>query len=207
MRKSRNNWHRVFDSSDTADSCSALSSITWPKSITYRSTSLACGLLSHLAMTRKRQSDWQHDGPCVDVELSLPSKVAAISHFVDRLMLLITKSQCARGHEMDIEIALREALANAAVHGNHEDPGKRVHVRCRCRAEEEVSIVVQDEGLGFDINAVPDPTSPETIESSHGRGIFLMKSLMDEVHFDHGGAVVSMRWKSRRTCSTPPKEL
>ena len=122
-------------------------------------------------------------------------------------MLLIKRSQCARGHEMDIEIALREALANAAVHGNHEDPEKRVHVRCRCKAEEEVSIVVQDEGQGFDPDAVPDPTSPEAIESSHGRGIYLMKSLMDEVHFDHGGAAVHMSRKSSCAGSTRPKEL
>jgi len=158
-------------------------------------------------MTRKPQSDRQQDGPCVEIELSLPSEVAAISHFVDRLMLLIEKCQCARGHEMDVEIALREALANAAIHGNHEDPRKRVHVRCRCKAEEEVSIIVQDEGQGFDPNAVPDPTSSQAIESSHGRGIYLIKSLMDEVHFDHGGAVVHMRKKSRSTGSNRPKEL
>jgi serine/threonine-protein kinase RsbW len=158
-------------------------------------------------MTRKRQSDRQHDGPCVEIELSLPSRVAAISHFVDRLMLLIKKSRCARGHEMDIEIALREALANAAVHGNHEDPRKHVHVRCRCKADEDVFIVVQDEGQGFDPNAVSDPTSAEAIESSHGRGIYLMKSLMDEVHFDHGGTAVYMRKKSSSTGSTRPKEL
>ena len=74
-------------------------------------------------MTRKRQSDRQHDGLCIEIERRLPSKVAAMSHFVDRLMLLINKCQCASGHEMDIEIALREALANAAIHGNHEDHG------------------------------------------------------------------------------------
>jgi serine/threonine-protein kinase RsbW len=167
--------------------------------MTYRSNSLACFLLSHLAMTRKRQSDRQHDGPCVEIKLSSLSKVTAISHFVDRLMLPIKKCQGARGHEMDVEIALREALASATVHGNHEDPGKRVYVRCGCKADEEVSIVVQDEGQGVDTNAVPDPTSPEKIESSHGCGIYLMKSLMDEVHFDHGGTVVHMRKKS--SCS------
>jgi len=158
-------------------------------------------------MTRKRQSDRHHDGLCIEIERCLPSKVAAISNFVDRLMLLIKKCQCARGHEMDIEIALREALANAAVHGNHEDPRKHVHVRFRCKAGEDVSIVVQDEGQGFDPNAVPDPTSPETIQSSHGRGIYLMKSLMDEVQFDPSGAVVYMRKKSSSTGSNRPKEL
>jgi serine/threonine-protein kinase RsbW len=175
--------------------------------MTYRSKGLACVLPLYLAMTRKRRIDRQHDGLCVEIERTLPSKIAAISHFVDRLMFLIKKSQCARGREMDIEIALREALANAAVHGNREDPRKHVYIRCHCTAGGDVSIVVRDEGQGFDPNAVPDPTSSEGIESSHGRGIYLMKSLMDDVHFDHGGAVVYMRKKSSSTDSTRPKEL
>lgn len=103
---------------------------------------------------------------------------------------------------MDVEIALREALANAALHGNREDPRKHIHVRCRCQADEDVSILVEDEGQGFDPDAVPDPTSPEGIESNHGRGIYLMKSLMDEVRFDHGGAAVYMRKKCGSTAST-----
>jgi anti-sigma regulatory factor (Ser/Thr protein kinase) len=122
-------------------------------------------------------------------------------------MLLIKKNQCARRHEMDIEMALREALANAAVHGNHEDRRKHVHVRCRCKADGDVSIVVQDGGQGFDPNAIPDLTSPQAIESSHGRGIYLMRSLMDEVHFDRGGAVVHMRKKSGSTGSNRPKRV
>jgi serine/threonine-protein kinase RsbW len=55
---------------------------------------------------------------------------------------------------------------------------------------------VRDEGLGFDHNAVPDPTGPAVIESTHGRGIYLMKALMDEVRFEQGGTVVYLRKKS-----------
>src|SRR5258708_21110297 len=111
------------------------------------------------------------DRPCVEMERVLPSKVAAISPFVDKLMLLIKKCRCAPVNETDIEIALREALENAVIHGNHEAPGKHVYVSCRCEAEEGVSITVTDEGQGFDSNALPDPTAPGAIESSHGRGI------------------------------------
>ena len=125
-------------------------------------------------------------GPCIELERSLPSVVAAISPFVDRLMPLLKKCGCVAEGESDVEIALREALANAIIHGNLENPRKHVHVRCRCKRE-EVSIAVKDEGRGFDINKMPDPTAPPNIGSVHGRGIYLMRTLMDEVRFEEGG--------------------
>ena len=107
-------------------------------------------------------------------------------------MRLIRKCGCAAEGESDVEIALREALANAIIHGNHEDRRKHVHVTCRCEPE-EISIVVKDEGKGFDPDTLPDPTAPENIGSIHGRGIHVMKALMDEVRFEEGGVVVHMR--------------
>jgi serine/threonine-protein kinase RsbW len=118
--------------------------------------------------------------------------VAAISPFVDKLMLLMRKCGCVAEGESDVEIALREALANAIIHGNHENPRKHVHVRCRCKPD-EVSIEVKDEGRGFDIHKMADPTAPQNIGSVHGRGIYVMKALMDEVSFEGGGVVVQMR--------------
>lgn len=132
------------------------------------------------------------NGPCIQLEHSLPSQVAAISPFVDRLMLLIRKCGCIPEGESDVEIALREALANAIIHGNHKNPRKHVRVDCRCKLG-EVSIAVKDEGQGFDINMVADPTAPENIGSVHGHGIYLMKAFMDEVRFEEGGVVVHMR--------------
>jgi serine/threonine-protein kinase RsbW len=111
-------------------------------------------------------------------------------------MHFIAKCRNKEDSERDIEMALREALANAIVHGNQEDPHKRVHVTCRCTTDGEVSMTVQDEGQGFDSNAVLDPTTPENRLVKHGRGIYLMKTLMDEVRFERGGAVVSMRKKT-----------
>ena len=121
--------------------------------------------------------------PCLELERSLPSKVAAISPFVDGVMLLFRKCGCVSKGESDVEIALREALANAIIHGDHENPRKHVYVRCRCKPD-EVSIAVKDEGRGFDVNKIADPTAPENTGSDHGRGIYLMKSLMDEVRFE-----------------------
>src|SRR5580693_4316905 len=131
-------------------------------------------------------------GPCLELERSLPSRVAAISPFVDRLMLLFRKCGCVSESESEVEIALRGALANAIIHGNHENSGKHVHVRCRCEPT-EISIAVKDEGREFDIEKIADPTAPENQGSIHGRGIYLMKALMDEVRFEDGGIVVHMR--------------
>src|SRR5260370_20571464 len=137
-------------------------------------------------------------GPSIQLEFSLRSEFTAISPFVDTLMQLIRKCRWVPDSEEDIEIALREALANAVIHGNHEDPGKQVYVGCR-GGTREVSIVVRDEGEGFDIDEVPDPTAPDNIASTHGRGIYLMKTLMDEVRFERGGAVVYMRKSTGRS--------
>jgi len=105
---------------------------------------------------------------------------------------------CER-ERIDVEVSLREALANAVVHGNHEDPNKHVHVVCRCTPDGEVSIVVRDEGAGFNSAELPNPTAADQLRSTHGRGIYLMRTLMDEVHFERGGTVVHMRKKSTKS--------
>jgi serine/threonine-protein kinase RsbW len=102
-------------------------------------------------------------------------------------------SRYRSGDNSEIELALSEALANAMVHGNQEDPSKRVGVICRCGRDGEVAVSVQDEGSGFEIGRVPDPTHPDNRLGETGRGIFLMKALMDEVCFEQRGTVVHMR--------------
>ena len=79
----------------------------------------------------------------------MPNEIQAISPLVDRLMPLIEEAQCVLGEEHGVEIALREALANAVVHGNQKGGKIKVQVRCRCGPGNEVSIVVTDHGKGF----------------------------------------------------------
>ena len=134
-----------------------------------------------------------HSVPFVELRQSLPSTVAAISPFTDQLMRFILNFRSSDGGEADIELALHEALANAVIHGNGESSCKRIHVSCRCYMDGEVSITVRDEGRGFDSDAVMDPTLRENLLFTHGRGIYLMKTLMDEVSFEEGGSVVRMR--------------
>jgi serine/threonine-protein kinase RsbW len=93
----------------------------------------------------------------------------------------------------DIDLALQEALANAIRHGCKGDPTK--HVACSLTHEPsgEVTIVVRDEGPGFDLAAVPDPLEGDNLFKSSGRGVFLISQLMDEVAYADGGREVRMR--------------
>src|ERR1700741_3426042 len=97
-----------------------------------------------------------HSVPFVELRQSLPSKVAAMSPFVDQLMRFILNFRRADESEIDIETALREALANAVIHGNGENSCKRLYVGCRCYMDGEISITVRDEGKGFDSSTVLD---------------------------------------------------
>ena len=123
----------------------------------------------------------------------MPSEIRAISPLVDRLMRLIEGSRCVPGEEPAVELALREAVNNAVVHGNRMDAHKLVQVRCRCGLGKGLSIVVRDQGQGFDPNGIPDSLAVKNLEAEHGRGIHLMKLAMDEVSFECGGTEVHMR--------------
>jgi serine/threonine-protein kinase RsbW len=123
----------------------------------------------------------------------MPSDVKAISSLLDRVVRLIEESRCVAGEEPAVELALREALNNAVVHGNRLDPGKLVQVYCRCELGKELSLVVRDQGIGFDPDAVPSPLAFENLHAEQGRGILLMKSQMDAVSFERGGTEVHMR--------------
>jgi len=135
----------------------------------------------------------------MEIDFWMPSEVQAISPLVDRLMRLIKRSQCVPGEEFDVELALREALDNAIVHGNQEDPETKVHIRCRCHPGNEISIVVTDQGKGFDFEKIVGNGISSDPGSEHGRGIQLMKAYMDDVRFARGGSEVHMRKRSRTT--------
>jgi serine/threonine-protein kinase RsbW len=137
-------------------------------------------------------------------EALMPSEIKAISPLVDHLMRLIEGSRCIVGSEPAVELALREALNNAVIHGNRMDAHKLIRVRCRCELGNGVFIIVTDQGQGFDPNAVPDPLVAEKLEAEHGRGIHLMKSVMDEGSFQLRGSEVHMRKGPARN---PRREL
>jgi serine/threonine-protein kinase RsbW len=155
-------------------------------------------LRAHLARTPGSES-------LLEVDAWLPSEVKAISPLVDRLMRLIEGSHCVTGKEHAVELALREALSNAVVHGNRLDAHKLVHVRCRCKVGKGISLIVSDQGQGFDAHAIPDLGAVDNLEVEHGRGIQLMKATMDEVSFQQGGTEVLMCKRLARNSRVGPQ--
>ena len=132
-------------------------------------------------------------GSLLEIDTWIRSEISEISPLVERLMWLIEGSHCITGEEPAVELALREALNNAVVHGNRLNARKLVHVRCRCKVGEGISLIVSDQGQGFDPHAIRNPVAVENLEAEHGRGIYLMKLAMDEVSFEQRGAEVHMR--------------
>ncbi|MCX7797409.1 MAG: ATP-binding protein [Melioribacter sp.] len=83
----------------------------------------------------------------------------------------------------NLSLAFSEALANSIVHGNKCDPSKVVKIKVEVN-ESKIVIRIKDQGKGFDINSVPDPTKEENILKESGRGIHIMKSFLDELHYN-----------------------
>ena len=135
----------------------------------------------------------------MEIDSWMPRAIQAISPLVDRLMRLIERSQCVAGAEPNVELALREALDNAIVHGNQEDPDRKVHIRCRCQPGKEISVVVTDQGKGFDFEKIAGNGITSNPAAEHGRGIQLMKAYMDDVRFERGGSEVHMGKRSLNT--------
>jgi serine/threonine-protein kinase RsbW len=133
----------------------------------------------------------------LEIDSWMPSKLEAIPPLVNRLMLLIEGSQCVPGEEFVVELALREALRNAVVHGKRDYPRVKVHIRCRCWPGKEVSIVVASPGKGFDFVNTGDGLISDP--SEHARGMQLISAYMDEVHFERDGSELHMRKRSRTT--------
>jgi serine/threonine-protein kinase RsbW len=127
-------------------------------------------------------------------EVSIPANVAAISPVVDAVMAQIHKEH-ARAEEVEfaIETALREALANAILHGCKQNSAKQVLCKVSCDSVGAVQITVRDPGEGFDPASISDPLSGGNLLADHGRGVYLIRHLMDEVHFADGGREVRMR--------------
>ena len=125
-------------------------------------------------------------------EVSLHADVAVISPVVTWVMRLVSELDYAAGKEFEIEMALREALANAILHGCKSDPTKKVECSVTADRERGILIVVRDPGQGFDPSSVPLPTDESSLISDHGRGIYLINQLMDEVEFHKNGTEIHM---------------
>jgi len=128
-------------------------------------------------------------------EFTLAGSSLAIGPVVNEVLRFITQERCVEGKEAQVALALEEALANAVVHGCGNDPAKRVRCYVGCGRRSGVMIVVRDPGEGFDPASAASPLLPRRLMLEHGRGLHMIRELMDEVSFARHGAEISMRKK------------
>jgi serine/threonine-protein kinase RsbW len=137
-----------------------------------------------------RRSGATGPGGANQLTVRMPSDLSVIEEAIE----LVT------GHCVDclpdratfnVRVALGEALANAIQYGNREDPTKHVEMRVRVDSR-RIEIHVRDQGDGFDPTTVPDPTLPERVGEANGRGIFLIRQLVDDVSFNDRGNAICM---------------
>lgn len=127
-----------------------------------------------------------------ELVLELPNDVRSIEHAVDYVMdRCEICSSFAQRYRFNFRVGLTEALSNAMLYGNSQDPQKRVRVEVSVDLD-AITACVTDQGEGFDPAEVPDPTSPANIVRTGGRGIFLMRSLLDDVVFNERGNSVTL---------------
>ena len=136
---------------------------------------------------------FDRDNLLLRFESTIPADVTLITPVVEGVMAIVSQMGCAAGKEFEVETALREALANAIVHGCGQDVTKKVQFWVGCDQERGMLIVVRDPGPGFDPKTVATPLNGEEIFSTHGRGIYLINQLMDEVRLLRGGTEIHMR--------------
>jgi serine/threonine-protein kinase RsbW len=128
------------------------------------------------------------------IELELPSRIEAIEDAAIAAAEFVNRSGIGQDAAFAIDMAVREAVTNAVLHGNQQDEAKIVAIQFK-NAATHVEIIVRDEGRGFNPAAVPDPTDPQNLLKTSGRGILFIRTFMDEVEWTYrpeGGTVVRM---------------
>ena len=130
-------------------------------------------------------------------ELELPSRIESIAEAAASAGRVVQRFGFNDEAAYGIDMAVREAVTNAVLHGNREDESKKVEITFR-GSPSVIEITVRDRGEGFNPKNVPDPTDPQNLMKASGRGILFMRTFMDEVEYAHhpeGGTVVRMTKK------------
>jgi serine/threonine-protein kinase RsbW len=130
-------------------------------------------------------------------ELILPSRIEAVAEAAAAAAKVVKSAGFGEEAAFGIDVAVREAVTNAVLHGNRQDETKTVEITFSA-SPAALEIDVRDRGQGFDPESVPDPTDAQNVLKTSGRGIFFMRTFMDEVTWSHhpeGGTVVHMTKK------------
>jgi len=148
-----------------------------------------------MAAEQPPQCHFRSDKLILSLDMNLPAKVKAIAPVLDHIMEKIEEMRCAEGKEFEVRTSIHEAIVNAVVHGCKQDPECSVQVSVACDETRGMLIVVRDPGDGFDPDSIPSPVDAEQLYEEHGRGIYLITQLMDDVRIEKGGTEIWMHKK------------
>jgi serine/threonine-protein kinase RsbW len=145
-----------------------------------------------LRLTLRRSAVLAGEPGAVALDLRMPSDVADVEAAVELLCRHCFAGQepCARTR-FRLRVALAEALSNAILRGNREDPFKQVRVRAELLPT-RIRLTIEDEGDGFDPSIMPPSDAPPSIDDDRGRGLFIIRQLADEVQFSERGNTIWM---------------
>jgi serine/threonine-protein kinase RsbW len=129
------------------------------------------------------------------IEFELPSAISTMNAILDYLLKRVEKLGVINPEQSNLFIALDEAFVNAVKHGSKFDAQKIVKITAEVSAK-EARFTIEDEGEGFDVNAIPDPTNPENLFKTSGRGVMFIYNIMDEVKYNERGNRLEMVKKS-----------
>ncbi|MFZ0292594.1 MAG: ATP-binding protein [Candidatus Sulfotelmatobacter sp.] len=128
------------------------------------------------------------------LDVNLPADAEAIATAVDTISETLIRLEVPEQKRFEVALAVQEALANAVVHGCGNDPSRQVRCRLQTDSQGRIVIIVTDPGPGFTPQVLSDPKQGEKLYADHGRGVYLIRQLMDEVHFEQPGNEIRM-WK------------
>ncbi|HZW92201.1 MAG TPA: ATP-binding protein [Candidatus Eremiobacteraceae bacterium] len=128
------------------------------------------------------------------LDVRLPADAEAIAKVVDTISENLMRLEVPEQKRFEVALAVQEALANAVVHGCSNDPSKQIRCRLKCDQRGRIVIIVTDPGPGFNPELLSDPRRRENLYADNGRGVYLIRQLMDEVHIERPGNEIRM-WK------------
>jgi len=142
-------------------------------------------------MSKPSAPDAGQAQPQTRLDITFPAQVDRIAGVVDKVVALARQLHGEAGKEQEIALALTEALANAVKHGSKNDPSLKVQCQVITQGP-AMTIIVRDSGPGFDPGSVASPLESAGLNADHGRGLFMIRQLVDEVRFERRGAEIYM---------------
>ncbi len=125
------------------------------------------------------------------IDFEVPGQMSLMNDILEYLMNRVEKLGVVKPEKSNLFVALDEAFVNAVKHGNKYDKSKMIRVSVEI-SPEQASFTIEDEGEGFDLEAIPDPTDPENLFKTSGRGVMFIYNIMDEVVYNQRGNKLTM---------------